>query len=220
MTHPDTARRSYQLVARTYDVLAHIYSFGRIRAVKASQVPELATGDRILYAGVGSGEDAVLAAQRGAAVTCLDLAPGMLDRARRRFRRAGVDAEFVNGDVMEHRPDAPYDAVAANFLLNIFPEPVMEQVLGRLVELTRPRGKVMIADYAPPDGGALGGAFQRAYARSGNLSFWAIGLASLHPIYDYRRYLSRAGLDLLAAKDFRLVPIGPPAYRSLVTGRR
>lgn len=51
MTHPDTARRSYQLVARTYDVLAHIYSFGRIRAVKASQVPELATGDRILYAG-------------------------------------------------------------------------------------------------------------------------------------------------------------------------
>jgi hypothetical protein len=40
----------------------------------------------------------------------------------------------------------------------------------------------MIADYAPPDGGALGRALQRAYARSGNLIFWAIGLAPLHPI--------------------------------------
>jgi demethylmenaquinone methyltransferase/2-methoxy-6-polyprenyl-1,4-benzoquinol methylase len=217
---PDTASRSYQLVARTYDGLAHIYSFGRIRAVKASQVPELTTGDRILYAGVGSGEDAVLAAQRGAAVTCLDLAPGMLERARHRFRRAGVDGEFVSGDVMQHRPEAAYDAVAANFFLNIFPEPVMEQVLGKLVELTRPGGKVMIADYAPPDDGAFGRAFQRAYARSGNLSFWAIGLAPLHPIYDYRRYLARAGLDLLATKDFRLVPLGPPVYRSLVTGRK
>ena len=145
---PDTASRSYQFVARTYDGLAHIDSFGRIRAVKASQVPELATGDQILYAGVGSGEDAVLAAQRGAAVTCLDLAPGMLDRARHRFRRAGMTAEFVSGDVMEHHPDTGYDAVAANFFLNIFPEPVMERVLGWLVELTRPGGKVMIADYA------------------------------------------------------------------------
>ena len=215
---PDTASRSY--VARTYTGLAHICSFGRIRAMKASQVPELATGDRILYAGVGSGEDAVLAAQHGAAVTCLDLAPGMLDRARHRFQLGGVDAEFVGGDVMEHHPNAAYDAVAANFFLNIFPELVMAQVLGRLVELTRPGGKVMIADYAPPDGGALGPAIQRAYARSGNLSFWAIGLAPLHPIYDYHRYLARAGLDLLGTRDFRLVPFGPAAYRSLVTGRR
>jgi hypothetical protein len=78
----------------------------------------------------------------------------------------------------------------------------------------------MIANYTAPDGGALGRTFQRAYARSGNLSFWAIGLAPLHPIYDYRRYLARAGLTVLATKDFRLVPFGPPAYRSLVTGRR
>lgn len=52
-------------MARTYDGLAHIASFGRIRAVKASQVPELTTGDRILYAGVGSGEDAVLEPNAG-----------------------------------------------------------------------------------------------------------------------------------------------------------
>ncbi len=219
MSQPDTASRSYQRVAWIYERISNLYSLGRIRAAKASQVTELAVGDRVLYAGAGAGEDAVLAARRGAVVTCIDLAPAMVERIRRRFDRENLDAEFIIGDAMGHRPDAPYDAVAANFFFNIFPEPVMQQVLARLVELVRPGGKVMIADFAPPEGTALARAFQRSYTWLANASFWAIGLAPLHPTLDYPPYFADVGLELMTTNDFRLFSFGPPTFRSVIARR-
>jgi ubiquinone/menaquinone biosynthesis C-methylase UbiE len=219
MPNTSTDGRSYQPVAWFYEQLSALFSFGRIHAIKATQVPELESGERVLYVAVGTGKDAALAAERGAVVTCLDLAPAMLKRARRRIERAGYEAAFVNADVMEHNPETPYDVVTANFLLNIFPEPVMPRVLAKLVELVRPGGRVMIADFAPPEGSAMARAFQFGYAGTANFTFWAMGLAPLQPVYDFRRYFPDAGLELLDTTDLRVLPFGPPAFRSLIARR-
>jgi hypothetical protein len=79
----------------------------------------------------------------------------------------------------------------------------------------RPGGKVLIADLALPQGGALSRCAQRAYSRAANVIFWALGLVPLHPIYDYRRHFADSGLEFANARSFRILGFGPVAYESL-----
>ncbi|MCC6796885.1 MAG: methyltransferase domain-containing protein [Candidatus Hydrogenedentes bacterium] len=215
----DTTSRSYESVAWFYELLAHVFSLGLIRAAKASQVPHLSKGDRILYVGAGSGEDAILAARAGAKVTCVDLSPAMLSRIKKRFAKEDLDAEFICSDVIEFRPDVLFDAGAANFFLNIFPEPVMKRVLQHLTQCVKPGGKILIADFAT-SGGAIATTVSKLYYLVALVFFWALRLMPLHPIYDYRSYLKEVGAELSESKDFRLCGIGPCVYRSLVAVRR
>lgn len=215
----DTSSRSYESVAWFYELLAHVFSLGLIRAAKASQIPKLEKGERILYVGAGSGEDAVLAAQSGANVTCVDLSPAMLSRIKNRFAKEGLSAEFVCSDVMEFRPDTPFDAVAANFFLNIFPEPVMVRVLQHVTQCVKPGGKILIADFAA-SGGAIATKISQLYYLIALTFFWALRLMPLHPIYDYRRYLKDMDADVVESKDFHLCGIGPCVYRSILAVRR
>ena len=68
----NSARRSYNIVASFYETSSRWYSFGQIGASKAWQIQHLEMGDRVLYVGAGTGEDALLAARMGAVVTCVD----------------------------------------------------------------------------------------------------------------------------------------------------
>ncbi|HEV3004253.1 MAG TPA: class I SAM-dependent methyltransferase [Pirellulales bacterium] len=176
-------------------------------------------GDRVLYAGVGAGEDAVDAARLGARLTCLDLSSAMLTRLEARLNGAGHAAEVVCGNVFDHRRTGYYDVVCANFLLNCLSEAAMRDMVAHLATLVRPGGKLLIADLALPQGGLFSRCAQRAYSRVANVIFWALGLVPLHPIYDYRRHFANAGLKCADARSFRLLGFGPVAYESLTAIR-
>ena len=145
----NSANTDYSSVANLYDSLGHLYSGGQIAATKASQINHISTGDRVLYAGVGGGEDARLAAKAGAKVTVVDLSQAMLDRAIVGFERAGVrdDIEVICGDIMEHARHGHYDVVVANFFLNVFDTELMPQVMKHLALQLRDGGTFMIADF-------------------------------------------------------------------------
>jgi hypothetical protein len=64
----------------------------------------------------------------------------MLERTRRGMQRAGVRADLVCCDVMNYRPEAPFDAVAANFFFNIFPEELLMRVLLHVATLVKSGG--------------------------------------------------------------------------------
>ena len=206
----------YDSVAGFYDVLADLYSFGRIRGCKRSQLEALGPGERVLFAGAGSGGEALQAARRGASVTILDLSPGMLARARDRFRRAGLEGavEMIRGDVREHAPAAGYDAVVAQFFLNVFPAAGLEGVLAHLAGLVRPGGCLLIADFAPPGAHPLGAALRRLYFGLAVLTFRALAGNPLHPLYDYAALLPRAGLRLDESRGFRLLGLGPEVFKT------
>lgn len=83
-------------------------------------------GDRILELGCGTGEDAVHLAQRGVHVLATDVAPAMVDAARRKAARAGLgalvraerlDAAALEGDVPPAwlRTSGPFDGVVSDF---------------------------------------------------------------------------------------------------------
>src|SRR5476651_1185697 len=87
------ASLNYNRVAPVYEALGYIYSGRQIYDAKASQISEIEPQDRVLYAGVGPGEDALLAARHGAQVTGVDVSTAMLCQAEARMTRAGLSAE-------------------------------------------------------------------------------------------------------------------------------
>jgi len=216
-----TDQNNYGLVARFYDAAAHAYSGGQIRACKEYQVPELARGDRVLYAGAGTGYDASLAAQRGARVTVVELSAGMAERARELFRERGVEreVELVVGDVLEHARLGHYDAVVANFFLNVFSEPRMKVMLSHLRDQLRPGGKLLIADFSPEREHPIERLAQRAYFGLACSAFRLLANNADHPLYDYRPALDELSLKVEWIKDFPLFGVGPAWYRTLVAVR-
>src|SRR6516164_3906539 len=124
--------KSYNRIAAIYELLGQIYSGGKIYAAKASQVQQMRRGDAVLYVGVGPGEDAVLAAEHAAEVTCIDVAPGMLRQVESRFQAAGLKAILICEDVLNHNRIGHYDVVVVNFFLNVFAEPSMKAMLAHL----------------------------------------------------------------------------------------
>jgi demethylphylloquinol methyltransferase len=197
-----TTKWNYNGAAPFYELLASLYSMGLMNRTKLSQITEVSRNDKVLFAGVGPGKDAVLAGKKGAAITCIDLASDMLDLCKQKFLREGLAAEFICGDVMRHNRLAHYDVTIANFFLNIFPESIMLEVLHHLSSLLKPGGKLLIADFAPIQGNPLARCFQTLNYRIANIFYWLLRMAPLHPIYDYPTYFERANLSLLSVTNF------------------
>lgn len=221
-------RVSYEAIAWCYQELAAIYSLGSIRAAKVWQVETLAPNSTVLYVGVGRGEDALLAARRGCRVVGLDLSAGMLGRLRADLAAEELRVDLVRGDLFEHAIAGDgYDTVIANFVLNIFPRPLMRDALAHLVSLVAPGGRLMVADFAPPSGaarrasgGSLAGGLAafatRLYWVPLNVIGWALGLAALHGVHDLAFELESAGLRIAARRGFRPLGFGPVLYESLI----
>jgi demethylmenaquinone methyltransferase/2-methoxy-6-polyprenyl-1,4-benzoquinol methylase len=209
----------YGSIAAIYDGLADLYSLGRIAASKRGQLSEIEPGDRVLYAGVGRGEDAVAAAARGAHVTAIDLAPRMLARVARRLEQAGLAAELVEGDVAQHAPAEPYDVVVANYFLNLFEIARAREMLVHLAGLVRPGGKLLLTDFAPARGGALARAITGLYYRVANWIAWLFGFCALHPIPEHVRLIESVGLRVERIERYPVLFGENPAYVA-ITARR
>jgi demethylmenaquinone methyltransferase/2-methoxy-6-polyprenyl-1,4-benzoquinol methylase len=209
--------KSYDRVGRLYDAAAHLYSGGKIRALKAAQIGALQPGQKILYAGVGDGEDAVLATNRQVSLTLLDLSQGMLDRAKSKFQAVDAEGslELICSDVLKHQRPGHYDVVVANFFLNVFTEPV----LAHLATLLKPGGKLLIGDFSYPRGRLATRAMQCGYYYISMFSFWLLGGTPLHPIYDYPQYFSAANLHTESVELFRVSALFPVSFETITAIR-
>ena len=212
---------NYDAIAKWYGPLSHLYSCGQIRACKRFQLGVIAPGDRVLYTGVGTGEDAAMAARKGARVTVIDLSPGMVAQARARFRSAGLEGsiEVLCGDVLAHAREGQYDVVASNFFLNVFEEKVMEAMLAHLVRQVRPGGRLLIADFTPAGVPPLLSLARRLYFGLAVRAFGLMANNAIHPLYDYAQRFEALGLRLEEARGFGLLGLGPAFYGVLVAAK-
>lgn len=103
----------------------------------------------LLELGCGTGEDAVHFAARGLTVTALDSSSGMLEEARRKIQRAGLDdrVELDKTDLAELRVETwserPFDAVLSNFgVLNCLPD--LTSLGAALAAAVRPGGRLIL----------------------------------------------------------------------------
>jgi ubiquinone/menaquinone biosynthesis C-methylase UbiE len=208
--------RNYDAVAWFYEQSSRLYSTNQIRKSKAAQIQYIRPGDRVLYLGVGAGEDALMAAARGARVTCIDLSRKMLDRLDRRLRQRGLAAELLCQDARQHERVGEYDVVATNYFLNCFRAESMKSMLRLAASFCRPGGCFMIADVALPQGTWIERAFNVAYLKSAMALFWSLGLVPWHANYDYARELPEAGIQLRRVQYFRFLKRGPVLFQNIV----
>lgn len=108
-------------------------------------------GERWLDVATGTGAVARLAARAGADVTGLDLAPALIDTARRRAEEQGLDVRFDVGDA-ENLPydDESFDVVVSS--IGIMFAPDHAAVARELARVCRPGGRLGLANWTPDSG--------------------------------------------------------------------
>lgn len=146
----DRARTAYQAASDSYDqpALAFWDRFGRATVRRLG----LAPGATVLDVCCGSGASALPAAEavgRSGRVLGVDLAAGLVERARRKARERNLpQVEFRTGDFEElAEPARSFDAVVCVF--GIFFLPDMPAAVRRLWHWVKPGGQLAVTTWGP-----------------------------------------------------------------------
>jgi SAM-dependent methyltransferase len=109
-------------------------------------------GERFLDVATGTGAVALRAARAGADVTGVDLAPALVETARRRAGHEGLSADFKVGDA-ENLPfeDGSFDVVSA---IGVMFAPDHAAVARELARVCRPCGRLGLVNWTPESGTA------------------------------------------------------------------
>lgn len=105
-------------------------------------------GVRWLDAATGTGEVAKRAARAGADVTGLDLAPALIETAKREAQAEGLEIRYDVGDA-EAMPyeDASFDVVSSSCGVMFAPDHAA--IAGELARVTRPGGRIGLGCWTP-----------------------------------------------------------------------
>ncbi|MFT7171544.1 MAG: ubiquinone/menaquinone biosynthesis C-methylase UbiE [Paracoccaceae bacterium] len=214
----------YWAAASIYDLATLAWSGGAIWRTRAHALAHAKPGATVLIPGAGSGRLALEAAELGATVLALDHSKAMLARARRRVDRhrarpgggaLDLDLRFQSLEDLE-APDG-FDLVVAEHFLNVFRPEAMPAIRERLIQLTKPGGAFVIADFTPlrQDRAAP---LRAAQALHHVIPLGGCALLTknaMHPIYDHGRDLeSRQDLRLESCVDEPSFRIGPRWFRA------
>jgi SAM-dependent methyltransferase len=143
----------------------HMWTVGDFAKIAKRTVPAaeaivdrlgIERGERVLDVATGTGNGAIVAAERGADTSGLDLTPKLLAIAAERAAAVGVEVDLVEGDA-EALPyeDDFFDAVISMFGVMFAPD--QQRAAGELVRVCRPGGRIGIAAWTPE--GSIGQLF-------------------------------------------------------------
>lgn len=105
-------------------------------------------GERVVDVGCGTGNAALLAAERGAAVTGVDPAPRLLRVARAQAAAQGLDATFALGEAAALPIDDRSVDVAVSVFGVIF-APDARAAAAELARVTKPQGRIVLCAWIP-----------------------------------------------------------------------
>lgn len=126
-----------------YDYFSRFMAPSAVRFLDRLTIP---SGAALLDVACGSGQVALVAAERGLKVTGVDIATNAILAARGRAAAAGLDVRFDEGDA----EDLPYAAASFEVVATLFgamfaPQP--ERVAAELVRVCRPGGIIAMGNW-------------------------------------------------------------------------
>ncbi|MCE5276091.1 MAG: class I SAM-dependent methyltransferase [Syntrophaceae bacterium] len=197
----------YKVIGPLYDFLAMIFSAGQIDKCKTAMHDYIKPDDKVLFAGVGQGIDAIEAAELGAHVTVVDLSESMLNIFRKRIkgRYFTHPIRVVHQDILTFDEYGQHDFVYANFFLNVFTREMVTKVMEHLIALAKSKGHVVVGDFSLPSGGAVSQLFQNIYWYIADIIFCVMAKNAFHPVYDYQAQLRQFGMEIKDVRSFRFL---------------
>ncbi len=157
--------RAFDRASDSYDAAAALQE--RVRGELISRLDELPVQPRAILdlgAGTGHGSRALKRRFPGALVVAVDIAPGMLERARqqsrwlRRFERVRADAYALPF------ADATFDLVFSNLMLQWCDD--LDAVFGEIARVLKPGGLLLFSTFGPETLGEL----RQAWGEAGDTS--------------------------------------------------
>lgn len=125
------------IAAFTTPAAAHLVAFA-----------DVTPGQAVLDVACGTGVVALTAARAGARVSGLDLAPALIDEARRNAALVGAEIDFATGDA-ESLPyeDGQFDVVLSQFGHMFAPRP--EIAIAEMLRVLKPGGRIGFSTWPP-----------------------------------------------------------------------
>lgn len=176
-------------MAKYYDVLVALLTLGRERKFRdqLAALVNLAPGETVLDVGCGTGSLALAAKRRvgeRGAVTGVDPSSEMIDRARRKSAKGGLDVRFeVAGGESLPFSDKSFDVVLSTLMMHHLPRALRERCALEMHRVLRLGGRVLVVDFEKP---VKGGSILSRLHRRGHV-----------PLRDIVELLDRAGLRIV-----------------------
>ncbi|HZD87626.1 MAG TPA: class I SAM-dependent methyltransferase [Gaiellaceae bacterium] len=127
---------------------AHVAPIVQVVADRLVETVDVLPDERVLDVACGSGNAAIAAARAFADVTGVDFVPELLERGRIRAAAELLEVEFVEGDVQELPfEDGSFDVVLSTFGAMFAPD--QERTAAELLRVTRPGGRIGMANWVP-----------------------------------------------------------------------
>jgi SAM-dependent methyltransferase len=129
---------NYERTARTLEPVAEV----------VLDVAAIAPGESVLDVACGTGNAALIAAQRGARAVGVDPAKALVEIARDRATASGADVKFIVGDALDLPvADASFDAVVSVFGVIFAPD--ADRAAAELQRTLRPGGCIVLTSWIP-----------------------------------------------------------------------
>ena len=212
-TNGSAARVSNPLMsddfARVYEETAHRITVP-VSLAALDAVGGIGVGSRVLDIAAGAGALSLPAAERGADVVAVDVAPGMVKRlAAKLVGFATCEARVGDGEMLD-LPEGSFDATFSIFGVMTFAD--WRKGLNEQARMTRPRGKGCVVTWHEPPGG---GPFQILFAALRTVfpdrpaPPWPEGFAALSDPDRLTDEMTKAGFAEVIVQQIEAVWEGP-----------
>jgi ubiquinone/menaquinone biosynthesis C-methylase UbiE len=150
---------SFDLLAPHYRWMEFILAGSKLHRCRTAFLSAIPEPKHALLLGEGNGRFLVelLRKYPHARVTCLDASQRMLDCARERVLKYGMEngpTEFIHADILEWNPQlGSFDLIVTNFFLDCFTPQQIELVVNKLARAATPNAQWLLADFREPSVG-------------------------------------------------------------------
>ncbi len=150
----DEEKEYYLLVKKVFHILAPFYDIGTIPISglrdKTVDFTNAGIGSKILDVATGTGKQAFAFAKRGYDVTGIDLSEAMLKVASTKYKYENAEFALADATNLPFK-DNCFDVSCVSFALHDMPLTIREKALKEMVRVTKPKGIIVIVDYALPE---------------------------------------------------------------------